>query len=451
MRRVLVAACCVALVACSSDSGSGGTGVGDAGVDRDVFLDNPNDAGTKPDGAPLDAEDDTPPIPDAFADIEEDPKGDAEDAEPDVPEGPTCGDGVLDEGEACDDGNTRDDDECSSACEIAMCGDGLTNVSDGLRTIYAPEVRNPFGSGGFVCDDGASCPEAGCRVADDPFAPEHGICQALGYERAEEVVWGFGQGAGTVPAVRALNWDCADYICEGSDFNDVSTPCEDYEMLNRITCRGTLLEACDDGVRNGFEPDACRPDCTAPVCGDGVVDSDEECDDRNYEDDDECRTTCEAARCGDLIVDEVLGEVCDDGDDDPDDACGNDCQPGPLYRECGDLDIENRYGAYSGDTTDGESRFLASPSPDYAFVVRPEADGVLRATTCGFTTWNTAIYIFDVTTGCATRRFMAFDDNDCGEQSLVSVNARAGRSYLVVIEGSGELDTGPFTVAITGP
>ncbi len=37
-------------------------------------------------------------------------------------------------------------------------------------------------------------------------------------------------------------------------------------------------ESCDDGEANGDEPDACRADCELPTCGDGIVDTDEECD-----------------------------------------------------------------------------------------------------------------------------------------------------------------------------
>jgi cysteine-rich repeat protein len=35
-----------------------------------------------------------------------------------------CGNGRLDQGELCDDGNTNDTDACTSACKPARCGDG---------------------------------------------------------------------------------------------------------------------------------------------------------------------------------------------------------------------------------------------------------------------------------------------------------------------------------------
>jgi cysteine-rich repeat protein len=59
---------------------------------------------------------------------------------------PACGDGKLHDGEACDDGDTDDSDECTNACSKASCGDG---------SIHA---------GREVCDDGNLLPRDGCSV-----------------------------------------------------------------------------------------------------------------------------------------------------------------------------------------------------------------------------------------------------------------------------------------------
>jgi len=55
-----------------------------------------------------------------------------------------------------------------------------------------------------------------------------------------------------------------------------------------------LDEACDDGEANGSAPDACRADCTLPFCGDGIVDSNEACDDASDFGGDGCTPACEA-------------------------------------------------------------------------------------------------------------------------------------------------------------
>lgn len=72
-------------------------------------------------------------------------------------------------------------------------------------------------------------------------------------------------------------------------------------------------EACDCGTvstassrcehpNSDSAPNACRTDCLAASCGDGVRDTDEECDDGNTIDTDACTKACRANRCGDGVV-----------------------------------------------------------------------------------------------------------------------------------------------------
>ncbi|AKF06771.1 hypothetical protein DB32_003920 [Sandaracinus amylolyticus] len=108
----------VALVGC----GSSATDVIDAG--RDVAVDaRVEDAQTT--DAPGDA------APDAPSDAGRDA-------------GPACGDGVIDEGEACDDGNDLDADGCEADCTLPACGNGI--VDPGELCLGAPsivDVRDP--------------------------------------------------------------------------------------------------------------------------------------------------------------------------------------------------------------------------------------------------------------------------------------------------------------------
>lgn len=60
------------------------------------------------------------------------------------PGDPYCGDGRVDPGEECDDGNAFDDDWCTNACELPACGDGLVQ----------PHA-------GEACDEGADNSDAG--------------------------------------------------------------------------------------------------------------------------------------------------------------------------------------------------------------------------------------------------------------------------------------------------
>jgi cysteine-rich repeat protein len=60
------------------------------------------------------------------------------------------------------------------------------------------------------------------------------------------------------------------------------------------------------------------------LCGDGILTSDEECDDGNTVNLDGCTDACTIDRCGDGILQQ--GEICDDGNTQGGDGCGPTCQ-----------------------------------------------------------------------------------------------------------------------------
>src|SRR5690606_2672655 len=114
----------------------------------------------------------------------------------------------------CDDGNSDETDGCTSTCTFSTCGDGTLSLNRVERRLVAPLVNSPTGARGQVCDDGATCPGGTCDVSHLASAPEHGICQSLGYARAVRVEWGGGAGAGTADPPLALHWSCFDGGCE---------------------------------------------------------------------------------------------------------------------------------------------------------------------------------------------------------------------------------------------
>jgi cysteine-rich repeat protein len=82
-------------------------------------------------------------------------------------------------------------------------------------------------------------------------------------------------------------------------------------------------EECDDG--NEIDGDACTNNCTIAACGDGAVQEGAEgCDDGNEVDGDACTNACELAACGDGIVQEGV-EGCDDGNSNEADECTSLC------------------------------------------------------------------------------------------------------------------------------
>lgn len=99
------------------------------------------------------------------------------------------------------------------------------------------------------------------------------------------------------------------------------------------------LEACDDGKENADVADACRTDCTLPVCGDGIVDAGEGCDDATAWGGDGCTPSCRVE----------AGVLESDGDDTPAGANALGSSPGHGSLPEGDVDcwsFEVEDGAY---------------------------------------------------------------------------------------------------------
>lgn len=109
------------------------------------------------------------------------------------------------------------------------------------------------------------------------------------------------------------------------------------------------------------EIDIDQPDADIPVgvCGNGITEVGEECDNGDYNSDDPgkigvtCRTSCQYAKCGDSIIDNPY-EICDDGNSDDGDYCSANCMT--LVGSCGDGKIQANEAcdnAYAGEGIGG--------------------------------------------------------------------------------------------------
>ena len=138
------------------------------------------------------------------------------------PAQPFCGDGNLDLGEECDDGNTVDGDQCSSTCSIeSFCGDGNLDLTEG-------------------CDDGNNINGDGCSAS----------CTNESY--------------------------CGDSVL------DIGEQCDDGNNIAGDGCSSICTqeaycgdgnvdagEQCDDG--NYTNGDGCSAVCTEEVAGEGCT------------------------------------------------------------------------------------------------------------------------------------------------------------------------------------
>lgn len=169
-----------------------------------------------------------------------------------------CGNEVVDSdfGEECDDGNNVDGDGCSADC-----------LFDCLVVGASCPINSACCSGACEADICASASESPCT---QPAVPNSLTC--------------------------------------GDGISDIlsGTSCQPT-CVTGFAPSLTLPLSCSDGILTPFTFD-CIPD---PFCGDGNVDSGEQCDDGNASGGDGCSAACELETifCGDGFI--QPGEVCD--------------------------------------------------------------------------------------------------------------------------------------------
>ncbi len=233
-----------------------------------------------------------------------------------------CGNGVVDgpRGEQCDDGNLVDGDDCQATCLRPACGDGIVDAQ------YFE-----------TCDlgaDNSTAADAACRPNCQPRRCGDGTLDVSAGEICDDgnAVGGDGCAA-----------DCGSDEACGNDVIDPGEQCDDGNLVDGDGCQaGCTTPACGDGVRddglfeecdlgpaNSLAPDAgCRPNCRLPTCGDAVIDAlaGEVCDDGGRSSGDGCSFDCASDEtCGNGAVDFAAGEQCDDGSLASADGCDSTC------------------------------------------------------------------------------------------------------------------------------
>ncbi|MBI3833809.1 MAG: hypothetical protein HY287_05720 [Planctomycetes bacterium] len=270
-----------------------------------------------------------------------------------------CGDGHLDAGEQCDDGNNTNHDGCSATCQLETCAVKVDKqVScDGVNWFDAGLVANN--------EDGTSGPIPGCIVnstvyvryqvsnvgavnVDNCTLSESNTVIRPGNTVQSGVSIGFGvtldptapdSDQSCTDALEAQEPNTATLDCQcvrGPTFPPLSAQAHDSATIgcNAICGDGvvgnTPGETCDPPGSVQSNGNVCRKDCT--YCGDNSTNSSEMCDGTsagsngcsagNSGAPDACRTNCTC--CGDGHLD--AGEQCDDGNNTSHDGCSASCQ-----------------------------------------------------------------------------------------------------------------------------
>ncbi|MCX4240502.1 RCC1 domain-containing protein [Paraliomyxa miuraensis] len=269
--------------------------------------------------------------------------------DPDTTTGVTamCGDGAVDDGEDCDDGNTDSDDGCSATCEQEagfMCG--------GEPSTCAAVCGDGMVLGDELCDDGNTDVDDGC---DDACMVEPGF-SCMGEPSLCET----GCGDGIVAGMEACDDGGIDDGdgCSAACAVEPGWACMGEPSLCSSTCGDGIvagMETCDDG--GSSDGDGCSMACAVEpgwscmgepslcdtTCGDGVIAGTEVCDDGGVIDGDGCSSVCDvepgfscmgepslcSSTCGDGVI--VGTEVCDDGDVIDGNGCSSLCDVEPGW------------------------------------------------------------------------------------------------------------------------
>ena len=318
---------------------------------------------------------------------------------------PVCGDGVREGHEACD-GADLGEESCASfgfdggelactarcsfdttACfRLEVCDDGVDDDGDGAvdcdDSDCAGKPPCPYCGDGVINTADEACDRTAVPASCADFGMPHGVVRCTADCRLDPSTC-FGHEICNVPGDEDQNGraDCEDPACAavctrcGNGVVDDAEECDGY-VPSTITCRnGGFVDGtvrCSSSCMFDFSG------CRAAVCGDGVPEWPERCDDGNLDGGDGCSPLCQ-----------IEGDVCE--------------TPLPLDWDAarsrwvleGRLDaFERNYAASCAVTftrPDAVATFVAPEAGRYFATVASSADTVLHALPPQCTTFDRSI------------------------------------------------------------
>ena len=216
----------------------------------------------------------------------------------------SCGNGRIEAGEQCDDGNKNDGDGCNNACKIEQKliirkVSQQASVVAGQPINYTIFVKNPNPFPVNAVSQVYDAPGPGLTITQVPTSfcainpQNNNVGCTIGWLAAGQEI--------SIPITAQTS---AGFACPGVVHNYTTS------YMNQ--------------VKQGEASASTNVTCPAPQCGNGKTESGEQCDDGNQVNNDACTNACKTPRCGDAIIQN--GEQCDDGNTSNGDGCSNSCQ-----------------------------------------------------------------------------------------------------------------------------
>ncbi|MDX2053441.1 MAG: polysaccharide lyase family 7 protein [Polyangiaceae bacterium] len=254
------------------------------------------------------------------------------------PVGSMCGNGVKEGSEACDDGNTVNNDACTNSCLAATCSDGAQNNGEagvdcgGSCTACSTGTATTYDAGsGWTLANGAFV-SAGWATLEDVL---NSSIEKTNVVAGNSITVRYKGGAPGMRLSLYVNGTIRETKVAPS------SAAADLVFTQSVSAGQSIKFSSPDAVMYSIDyVTISNSGGSTAVCGNGVVQAPEACDDGNTVVEacaygltscTVCGSTCTnvsgtTSYCGNGVVASGNGEQCDDGNQVNTDACSNTCK-----------------------------------------------------------------------------------------------------------------------------
>lgn len=341
-----------------------------------------------------------------------------------------CGNGVLDGGEECDDGNAAAGDGCSTSCglepvppAVDACPGGTLPLVAGAGGTYTGVVS--ASTSGLMSDYKPKTAQGGCSTSYSAKDAVYAVTSPI---------------SGLLKATVAGTFDSMIYARTGCS--------SDTTTFVDLACAGSV-----DG--NGVETVSVPVEANVPVYL--VVDGEATAAAGLFK----LAVEVSPSVCGNGTIEG--GETCDDGNGAAGDGCSAGCvlEPVTANDTCANASTltltPGAGGTYAATVSSGTTNLAhdqtfsgcSSTGPDAIFQITAPIDGVLTA--------GVPVAGFNVSLGArtscppsktATAPLVCANASSDEGQEEISFSVTQGESYYLIVDGTASTQFGPFTMLV---